>query len=54
MGTIDALLAQLCLHHELVLLTSDEDFDHLAKYSALSVWKAYTRPERRHWSAVAA
>jgi Predicted nucleic acid-binding protein, contains PIN domain len=39
-GTIDALLAQLCLRHELVLLTSDEDFNHLAKHSALNVWKA--------------
>jgi len=39
-GTIDALLAQLCLRHELVLLTSDEDFNHLAKHAALNVWKA--------------
>jgi len=39
-GTIDALLAQLCLRHELVMLTSDEDFNHLAKHSALNVWKA--------------
>lgn len=39
-GTIDALLAQLCLRHELVLLTGDEDFNHLAKHCALHVWKA--------------
>lgn len=39
-GTIDALLAQLCLRHELVLLTGDEDFNHLAKHCTLHVWKA--------------
>jgi len=30
-GTIDALIAQLCIHHELSLLTTDRDFVHLAK-----------------------
>ena len=30
-GTIDALLAQLCLRHDLELLTTDNDFIHISK-----------------------
>jgi hypothetical protein len=37
-GTIDALLAQLCIRHELTLLTTDIDFEHIAKHSSLLVW----------------
>jgi hypothetical protein len=33
--TIDALLAQLCLRHDLVMLTADEDFRHMAAHCAL-------------------
>jgi len=29
--TIDALLAQLCLRHDLELLTTDNDFKHISK-----------------------
>ncbi len=39
-GTIDALLAQLCIRHGLTLLTTDVDFAMIAKHSALQVWKA--------------
>jgi predicted nucleic acid-binding protein len=39
-GTIDALLAQLCIRHDLTLLTTDGDFPLIAKHSALRVWKA--------------
>jgi predicted nucleic acid-binding protein len=39
-GTIDALLAQLCIQHELTLLTTDHDFTLAAKYCDLKVWKA--------------
>ncbi len=39
-GTIDALLAQLCISHELMLLTTDKDFDFLAKVTDLSIWRA--------------
>ncbi len=39
-GTIDALLAQLCIRHDLTLLTTDGDFTLAAKHSALRVWKA--------------
>ena len=30
-STIDALLAQLCLRHDLELLTTDNDFKHISK-----------------------
>jgi predicted nucleic acid-binding protein len=39
-GTIDALLAQLCVRHELIMLTADQDFRRIAKHSTLRVWKA--------------
>jgi predicted nucleic acid-binding protein len=38
--TVDALLAQLCIHHDLTLLATDRDFVHIAKHSALKLWKA--------------
>lgn len=37
-GTIDALLAQLCIRHELTLLTTDHDFRRAASHSTLRVW----------------
>jgi predicted nucleic acid-binding protein len=37
-GTIDALLAQLCIRHELTLLTTDRDFTHAARHCPLRVW----------------
>ena len=45
-GTIDALLAQLCIRHELTLLTTDQDFVHAAKQCALSVWPAKPRARK--------
>ena len=39
-GTIDALLAQLCVRHELVLLTADNDFVRAAAHCPLQVWRA--------------
>ena len=38
-GTIDALLAELCIHHDLTMLTTDNDFMHMTKHCALKVWK---------------
>ncbi len=35
LGTIDALLAQLCIDRELELLTTDKDFVHAAKHVPL-------------------
>ena len=37
-GTIDALLAQLCIRHELTLLTADNDFRGVASHSPLRIW----------------
>ncbi|MDE2363741.1 MAG: PIN domain-containing protein [Hyphomicrobiales bacterium] len=37
-GTIDALLAQLCIRHDLTMLTADGDFEHIAGHSKLKVW----------------
>ncbi len=39
-GTIDALLAQLCLRHDLTMLTTDRDFRNLAGCCALKLWAA--------------
>jgi predicted nucleic acid-binding protein len=38
-GTIDALLAQLCIRYDLVLLTTDKDFTHAALHCPLRVWR---------------
>ena len=38
-GTIDALFAQLCIRHELTLLTTDNDFVLAAAHCPLRVWK---------------
>lgn len=40
LGTIDALLAQLCIRHGLTLLTADNDFIHAAAHCPLRVWSA--------------
>jgi predicted nucleic acid-binding protein len=37
-GTIDALIAQLCLRHELTLLSTDKDFQSAARHCALRLW----------------
>ena len=38
-GTIDAVLAQLCIRHELALLTADNDFMLAAGHCPLRVWR---------------
>ena len=39
LGTIDALLARLCLHHDLELLSADGDFLHAARHTPLRIWR---------------
>ena len=39
-GTIDALLAQLCIGHKLVMLSTDRDFSHIADCTSLRLWRA--------------
>jgi predicted nucleic acid-binding protein len=38
-GTVDALLAQLCIRYDLTLLTTDKDFIRAASHCALRVWR---------------
>lgn len=37
-GTIDALLIQLCRKHDLVLLSTDDDFRYAAKHVEFRMW----------------
>jgi len=37
-STIDVLFAQLCVRHELMLLTVDGDFRAMANHCPLSIW----------------
>jgi predicted nucleic acid-binding protein len=39
-GTVDAMIAQLCLRHGLTLLTTDKDFVGIAAHSSLRLWRA--------------
>jgi predicted nucleic acid-binding protein len=38
-GTIDAVLAQLCLRHDLTMLATDKDFRSMARHCPLKLWK---------------
>lgn len=42
-GTIDALLAQLCIRYELTMLTTDNVFHNMASVVSLAVWGADAR-----------
>ncbi len=44
-GTIDAVIAQLCIRHELTLLSTDNDFVLAARHCTLRVWSA-SSPEK--------
>ena len=39
-GTVDALLAQLCIHHGLTMLSTDNDFQQVARQAKLKVWSS--------------
>ena len=39
-GTIDAVLAQLCIRNDLTMLTTDEDFRRVARRFPLKVWSS--------------
>lgn len=39
-GTIDALLAHLCIRHGLTMLSTDRDFERIAGLSRLELWRA--------------
>jgi predicted nucleic acid-binding protein len=38
-GTIDALLIQLCERYKLTLLTTDQDFVHASQFVPVKVWQ---------------
>ncbi|MGE0591313.1 MAG: PIN domain-containing protein [Vicinamibacterales bacterium] len=38
LGTVDALIAQLCITHDMMLLSTDEDFAHAARHCGLRIW----------------
>jgi predicted nucleic acid-binding protein len=40
LGTIDALIAQLCVRHSLTLLTADRDFAAAARVAPLKLWRS--------------
>jgi predicted nucleic acid-binding protein len=46
-GTVDALIGQLCIRHDLVLLSTDQDFVHAAKHCSLKVWSPKTSKRSR-------
>ena len=46
-GTVDALIAQLCIRHDVVLLSTDRDFVHAAKHCRLNVWSSKGPKSRR-------
>ncbi len=37
-GTLDALLAALCIRHELMMLSADKAFASVARFTGLRVW----------------
>lgn len=45
-GTVDALIAQLCISNDLTLLTTDLDFTHASKHCKLKVWSSKGRSKR--------
>jgi predicted nucleic acid-binding protein len=38
-ATIDALLARLCIRHDLAMLSTDHDFERIAQHSGLRLWQ---------------
>jgi len=45
-GTIDALIAQLCIRHELALLATDQNFEKISRHCPLSLAKGSYMPSR--------
>ena len=39
-GTVDAILAQLCIRHQMILLSTDNDFRNMARHIELKAWTA--------------
>jgi predicted nucleic acid-binding protein len=39
-GTIDALFARLCARHDLLMLTTDGDFQRMVPHAPMAIWHA--------------
>jgi len=39
-GTIDAVIAQLCIRHTLTLLTTDQDFVGASRFTPIKLWRS--------------
>jgi predicted nucleic acid-binding protein len=46
LGTVDDLIAQLCIRNRLTLLTADQDFTHAARHCNLAVWPSLPTARR--------
>lgn len=46
-GTIDALIAQLCIRHDMLLLSTDNDFKLASAHCALRVWQPRSTSRRK-------
>jgi predicted nucleic acid-binding protein len=46
LGTVDALIAQLCVRHSLTLLSADQDFAYAAPLCGLQLWSDRSRAQR--------
>ena len=44
LGTVDALIAQLCIRHDTVLLSTDNDFQFAARHCPLRNWSRAAGP----------
>jgi predicted nucleic acid-binding protein len=38
-SAVDALLAQLCIRHDLTMLSTDQDFERVAGQYPLRIWR---------------
>lgn len=38
-GTVDAMLIQLCIRHDVTLLSTDKDFQHASRCIAFDLWR---------------
>lgn len=46
-GTVDALIAQLCISHDLTLLSTDKDFKAASEHCSLRVWSPPHRTRKK-------
>ena len=46
-ATVDALIAQLCIRHDITLLSTDQDFANAAQHCKLKLWPQKATGHRR-------